>query len=96
MSQDYESWHVDDRPAIKGMALFVAVLMALVIGAALFYNHRYAARTRPDPKAFPSPALETIDSAPKDAEPVPGTMPPAGIDRAMAETAAEGDALWNG
>jgi len=96
MSRELEDWEVDHRPAIKGLALFVALLLAIVIGTALFYNHRYAARTRPDPTAFPAPALETIDSAPGDRDPVSPTMPPAGIDRAMAETAAQGDALWNG
>lgn len=96
MSRDYEGWDVDDRPAIKGLALFVVLLLALVVGGALFYDHRYAARTRPDPTMFPAPALETIDSAPGDRDPVPATTPPAGIDRAMAETAGEGDALWNG
>jgi hypothetical protein len=95
MSQDYEDWDVDDRPAIKGLALFVVLLLALVVGGALFYDHRYAARTRSDPTTFPAPALETIDSAPGDRDPVPATTSPAGIDRAMAEIGAEGDALWN-
>jgi hypothetical protein len=96
MSQDYEDWRVDDRPAIKALALFLALLLALVIGTALFYNHRYAAQTRADPHPFPQPALETIDSAPGDRTLTVPPQPPAGIDRAMAETVAEGNALWNG
>lgn len=96
MSQEYEGWSIEARPAVKGLALFVALLLLLVVGTALLYNHLYAAQTRAEPKAFPSPALETIDSAPRDRDPVPASRPPAGIDRAMAETAAEGDALWNG
>jgi hypothetical protein len=95
MSQDYEGWDVDDRPAIKALAGFVALLLLLVIGTGLLYNHLYAAQTRPDPKPFPAPELETIDSAPSDRDPVPALKPPVGIDRAMAATAARGDALWN-
>lgn len=96
MSQDCEGWDVDHRPAIKGLAIFMALLLLLVIGSGLFYNHRYATRTRPDPRPFPGPQLETIDSAPGDHDPVPALVPPLGIDRTMAETAAKGAALWNG
>lgn len=95
MSQDYEDWDVDARPAVRGLVLFVILLLALVIGTALFYNHRYAASTRPDPHPFPQPALETIDSAPGDRSPPAASRPPAGIDRAMAEVAVDGDAVWN-
>lgn len=95
MSQDYEDWHVDDRPALKALAVFVLALLILVVGAGLFYNRYYAARTRADPVRFPQPELETIDSAPRDRQSVPASQPPAGIDRAMAATAAQGDALWN-
>ncbi len=95
MSQDYEDWQVDDRPALKGLAIFVALLLTLVVGTGLLYDRYYAARTSADPVRFPQPELETIDSAPNDRRPVPGLQPPAGIDRAMAATAAQGDALWN-
>ncbi|MDH7638189.1 hypothetical protein [Sphingomonas oryzagri] len=95
MSQEYEDWQVDDRPALKGLAAFVVLLLILVVGTGLFYNRYYAARTRADPVRFPQPELETIDSAPRDRQPVPASRPPAGIDRAMAATAARGDALWN-
>jgi hypothetical protein len=96
MSQDYESWDVDARPAFRWLALFVAALLFLVVGTGLIYNRLYAAQTRPDPKAFPAPALETIDSAPGDRTSVAAPQPPAGIDRAMADVANQGDALWNG
>jgi hypothetical protein len=95
MSQDYEGWDVDPRPAVKGLALFLILLLALVVGTAFFYNHRYAPRTRPDPHPFPQPVLETIDSAPDDRNPVAPTQPPVGIDRAMAEVASDGNAVWN-
>ena len=95
VSQDYEDWQVDDRPALKGLAAFVTLLLILVVGAGHLYNRYYAARTRADPVRFPQPELETIDSAPHDLQSVPASQPPAGIDRAMAATAARGDALWN-
>jgi hypothetical protein len=95
MKQEYEGWELDVRPAVKGLAIFLAGLLLLVIGSALLYNRHYAARTRPDPKPFPAPALEMIDSAPRDRRTASPTKLPAGIDRAMAETAARGDALWN-
>lgn len=95
MSQDYEDWQVDDRPALKALAAFVLALLILVVGAGLLYNRYYAARTRADPVHFPQPELETIDSAPRDRQSVPASQPPAGIDRAMAAAAARGDALWN-
>jgi hypothetical protein len=96
MSQEYEGWQLDAGPAYKALAIFLGVLLTIVIGSALFYNHRYAAQTRPDPRRFPAPRLELIDSAPADADPLPPPSAPAGIDRAMAATAAKGDALWNG
>jgi len=95
MSQDYEDWKVDDRPAIKALAVFVLSLLIFVVGAGLLYNRYYAARTRADPVRFPQPELETVDSAPRDRQSVPASQPPAGIDRAMAATAARGGALWN-
>jgi hypothetical protein len=94
MSQEYEGWSVDHRPAVKALGLFVAVLLLLVIGTGLLYNRLYTAQTRFHPKAFPEPVLETTGSAPNDRHPLPATTPPAGIDRAMAHTAVRGDALW--
>jgi hypothetical protein len=96
MSQDYEGWDVDARPAFRWLAVFVMVLLLLVVGTGLIYNRLYAAQTRPDPKAFPTPTLETIDSAPRDRLSVAAPQPPAAIDRAMADVANQGDALWNG
>lgn len=96
MSQDYEGWDVDARPAVKWLAAFVAVLLLLVVGTGLIYNRLYAAQTRPDPRAFPAPNLETIDSAPGDRTSVAAPQPTVGIDRAMAEVANQGDTLWNG
>jgi energy-converting hydrogenase Eha subunit F len=95
MSQDYEGWELDARPAIKGMVLFIVLLLTIVIGAGLLYNHFFASQTRPDPKPFPGPELETIDSAPSDRDAVPASIPPAAINHAMAATVAKGDALWN-
>lgn len=95
MSQDYEGWGIDTRPAVKGLAIFGALLLALVFGAGTFYNDRYAAQTRADPHPFPAPQLETVDSAPSDRDKLSTPRPPAGIERAMAATAARGDALWN-
>jgi len=92
--QEYESWQVKPAPAVKALAVFVALLLVLVTGAGLAYNRLYVARTRPDPDAFPAPVLETIDTAPSDPKPYPQTTPPPGIDRAMAKTAARGNALW--
>jgi len=92
--QDYEGWQVDPRPAIKALAVFVAVLLVLVVGTALAYNHLYAPRTRPHLSAFAGPVLETIDTAPSDRLPVAPPAPPPGIERAMAKTAARGNALW--
>ena len=96
MSQDYEGWDVDARLAFRWLALFVAALLLLVVGTGLIYNRLYAAQTRPDPKTFPAPALETIDSAPGDHGSAAAPQPPTGIDRAMADVAKKGDALWNG
>ena len=94
MSQEYEGWCVTPRPALVGIAVFVLLLVALVVGSALFYNRHYAPQTRPNPRPFPAPELETIDTAPSDRLSLPPPTLPAGIDRAMAETAAQGDALW--
>lgn len=92
MSQEYEGWSVRARPAAVAMALFVLVLAASVIGAALVYNARYAPATRPHPERFPAPALETMMSAPPD--PATPRRAPVSYAKAMAETAAQGDALW--
>ena len=94
MSQDYEGWSVRVRPAVIALALFVVGLVALVAGTGAFYNRRYAAQTRAAPEHFPAPMLETIDTAPGDTRRIAAPQPPAGIDRAMADTAAKGDALW--
>jgi hypothetical protein len=94
MSQDYEGWSVRTRPAVIGLAGFVAGLVLLIVATGLFYNHSYAERMRAIPMRFPAPVLETVQTAPKDkVEPGP-PQPPAGIGRAMAQTAAQGDALW--
>ena len=94
MSQDYEGWSVHARPAVIAFAAFVTGLVALIVATGLFYNHRYPAQTRAVPERFASPVLETIDSAPNDTRQIEQPQPPAGIDRAMAATAAQGDALW--
>ena len=49
MSQDYEGWSVRAKPAVIALAVFVAALLALVVGTGAYYNHRYAARTRAVP-----------------------------------------------
>ena len=94
MSQDYEGWSVRPRLAVIALAGFVAALVALVVGTGAFYNDRYRAQTRAVPERFAAPVLETIDTAPSDTRPIAPPAPPAGIDRAMAATAARGDALW--
>ena len=94
MSQDYEGWGVHARPAVIALGVFVAGLVALVGATGVFYNHRYAAQTRAVPEHFPLPLLETIDTAPSDTQQVQAQQPPAGIDKAMAATVAQSDALW--
>lgn len=95
MSQDYEGWGVTPKPVLIGLAIFVLSLLALVIGAGTYYNAHYAARTRPRLSRFAVPRLETIDTAPSDTREIAQPTPPAGVGRAMADTAAQGDALWN-
>jgi len=94
MSQEYEGWSVHARPAVIALAAFVTGLVALIVATGLLYNHRYAAQTRAVPERFASPVLETIDTAPDDTRQVAQPQPPVGIDRAMASTVAQGDALW--
>jgi hypothetical protein len=94
MSQDYEGWSVRTKLAVIALGVFVAALVALIVATGIVYNHRYAAQTRAIPEHFPAPVLETIDTAPSDTRQVQSPLPPAGIDAAMAATAAEGDALW--
>jgi hypothetical protein len=94
MRRDFEGWRVRARPAILGLALFVAFLFASVTVAGIWYDRHYAAQTRPEPARFPAPELETIDTAPTDARHRPAPAPPAGIERAKAETVARGNALW--
>jgi hypothetical protein len=94
MSQEFEGWSVRARPAVIGLAGFVAGLVLLVVATGLLYNHRYAERMRAIPMPFPSPVLETVQTAPSDTREIGPPQPPAGIGRAMAATAAQGDALW--
>jgi len=94
MSQDYEGWSVRAKPAVIALAVFVAALLALVVGTGAYYNHRYAARTRAVPEHFAAPVLETIDTAPNDTRQIAAPQPSTVIGRAMAATVAQGDALW--
>jgi hypothetical protein len=94
MRQDFEGWGVRARPAIFGLALFIACLFASVTVAGVWYDRHYAAQTRPEPARFPAPELETIDTASTDARHSPVPTPPTGIEQAKAETVARGNALW--
>lgn len=95
MRQDYEGWDVRTRPIVIGLAGFLGALILLIVATGIFYNHRYAQQTRAIPRRFPVPVLETIDTAPGDTREIEPPQPPPGIDRVMAATAAQGDALWN-
>lgn len=94
MTQRLEGWGVRARPAAITLAVFVPVLVACLIAGGLWYRAAIAPDTRARITVHPSPALETIDTAPGDKEEPGPPAPPPGIARAMAETAAQGDALW--
>jgi hypothetical protein len=94
MSREQEGWDVRARPAVIGMTIFFALLLTGLLGAGTYYRRHVAPDVRPELHAFPAPQLETLYSAPTDRRPPGPSAPPAGIDRAMAATAARGDTLW--
>lgn len=91
-----EGWDVPTRPPLIGLILFVATLVLFVTVAGRIYVHRIAPGTRPPGADFPEPRLELTQTPPGLARHDYQQPPPAGINRAMAETAARGAAIWAG
>lgn len=92
--QDQEGWGAPVRaPLIAAASLLAFLLVALTLTGRL-----YVARVRPLTRAplgsFPTPRLETAQTPPHQPRADFRQPPPRRIDRAMARTAAEGDALW--
>lgn len=89
-----EGWQVPVRLPLIATAGLLAALLAGVVLTGWVYRDRVEPRTQPPAIDFPAPKLETAIVPPGPRKDGPLAPPPPGIGRAMAETAAIGDALW--
>lgn len=89
-----EGWQTPRRlPLIAALLTLLVVTIGLVAGGKIYLAY-LAPSTRPPKLAMPSPQLETDQIVP-DERRTRHPPRPAGIDKAMAATAADGDAVWS-
>lgn len=91
-----EGWSVPARPPLIALALTIGTLTVGVAALGHVYDDTIRQRTHPPVVRFPAPELERVQTPPDRSRPDYAQPAPPGIDAAMAETAAQGDALWQG
>ena len=95
--QHQEGWEAPFRgPLIATVALLTLLLGSVVLFGSI-YRHTIQRKTHAPVlalRSLPRPQLETIQTPPGQHRADFHQPPPATIARAMAQTAARGDALW--
>ena len=91
-----EGWDVPARPPLIAMVVLIASLIVAVTAFGHVYSRTIEQQTKPPVVAFPQPELERVQTPPDQSRADYRQAMPAAIDRAMAETARQGDALWQG
>lgn len=90
-----EGWAVAERPALLGGLILFVVLFVALVGLGSLYRAGIGARTAVTVSPFPAPRLVTRPRDAGDSIVTPAdARREAGIRRAMAAIAAEGDAFW--
>lgn len=95
--EQQEGWDAPFRaPLIATAAVLTALLGGVVVAGSYYRAHMQRATHAPVMALhrMPYPRLETLQTAPGEHRPAARPLPADAIGKAMAETAAQGDALW--
>lgn len=91
-----EGWAVPARAPLLAALAVIATLVVAVFILGDVYDHDLRQRTQPPVIRFPAPELERVQTPPGQQHADYRQPAPERIDAAMAATASEGDALWQG
>lgn len=91
---EQEGWDVPVRAPLLAMAATSLVLVIALVAGGRVYLRTIAPAVHVAPPLLPAPRLETGGAAPGEHRPDHHEPKPVDLPRAMAATAARGDALW--